>query len=386
MKTLYLHIGTPKTATTSLQHFCTENAEILKEKGYCYPIFPHKFKYINIMRNGFFLSYKCYEKDKSRNMMEEEKVFRQGMDFILENFKKYDNVVMSDESIWNVVFKRGKPDLWKKLKKEADEHNFVIKMVVYLRRQDSLANSWWNQKIKIGKRVYSTTSWEDFVKDPTKLELEYYEPLKKIEEVLGKENMIVRRFGKKYFKNGSIFEDFMDAIGVKYSSKFVISNGDRNIGLFGNTHEIKRVLNSLPGLTDQNNVFFRRILVGMSEEHMELKNQTMFSSEEALNFMEQYREGNRKIMQEFFGSDEDLFDMDFSKNQKWIPSHTEMERDIIRFTGNAIVELRKENKELKEKIKQMESEMTAQKEMMKEIQRKLDNPLKNIISSMKRKK
>ena len=44
--------------------------------------------------------------------------------------------------------------------------------------------------------------------------------------------------------------------------------------------------------------------------------------------------------------DEDLFDMDFSKNNKWMPDHTEMEKDIIRFMGYAIVELRKENKDL----------------------------------------
>ena len=34
MKTLYVHIGTPKTATTSLQHFCDENEKILEEQGY----------------------------------------------------------------------------------------------------------------------------------------------------------------------------------------------------------------------------------------------------------------------------------------------------------------------------------------------------------------
>ena len=39
MKTLHVHIGTPKTATTAIQHFCKENAKILAEKGFCYPIF-----------------------------------------------------------------------------------------------------------------------------------------------------------------------------------------------------------------------------------------------------------------------------------------------------------------------------------------------------------
>ncbi|OUQ67022.1 hypothetical protein B5E53_09540 [Eubacterium sp. An11] len=386
MKTLYIHIGTPKTGTTSLQHFCTENAKLFEEQGYCYPIFPHKFKYINIMRNGFFLSYKGYDENKNRNQMEEAKFFRQGMDFILDNFQKFDNIILSDEAIWNVVFKRGKTDLWERLKKEADEHDYVIKVVVYLRRQDSLATSWWNQKIKIGKRVYSKDSWENFVKDPTKFELEYYDSLKFIEKFVEKENIIVRRFGRQYFKNGSIFEDFIDAVGMRYSSHFVISEGQRNVSLVGNTHEIKRILNTIPDLRDQDNKFFRSIVIDMSEQRPDLKKETMFSPEEALKFMEQYREGNRKIMKEYFGKDEDLFDMDFSKNQKWVLDYKEMEKDIIQFMGRAIIELRKENKDLKKRVKETERELSEQKEILKNIQVQLDNPLKTVFSFVRKKK
>lgn len=386
MKTLYIHIGTPKTGTTSLQHFCTENAKLFEEKGYCYPIFPHKFKYINIMRNGFFLSYKSYDEDKNRNQMEEAKFFRNGMDFVLDNFRKFDNVILSDEAIWNVVFKRGKADLWERLKKEADAHGYVIKVVVYLRRQDSLATSWWNQKVKIGNRIYSKASWDKFVDDPTKLELNYYEPLKIIEKSVGKENMIIRRFGRQYFKNGSIFEDFIDAVGMPYSSRFVISEGQRNVSLVGNAHEIKRILNTIPDLSDPNNTFFRKIVIGMSEQRPDLKSETMFSAEEALEFMERYREGNRKIMQEYFGKDEDLFDMNFSNNKKWVLDNTEMEKDIIRFMGRAIIELRKENKELKKRVKATERELAEQKEMIKDIQLKLQNPLKTVVSSIRKKK
>lgn len=386
MKTLYIHIGTPKTGTTSLQHFCTENAKLFEEQGYCYPIFPHKFKYINIMRNGFFLSYKGYDENKNRNQMEEAKFFRQGMDFILDNFQKFDNIILSDEAIWNVVFKRGKTDLWERLKKEADKHDYVIKVVVYLRRQDSLATSWWNQKIKIGKRVYSKDSWENFVKDPTKFELEYYDSLKFIEKFVEKENIIVRRFGRQYFKNGSIFEDFIDAVGMRYSSHFVISEGQRNVSLVGNTHEIKRILNTIPDLRDQDNKFFRSIVIDMSEQRPDLKKETMFSPEEALKFMEQYREGNRKIMKEYFGKDEDLFDMDFSKNQKWVLDYKEMEKDIIQFMGRAIIELRKENKDLKKRVKETERELSEQKEILKNIQVQLDNPLKTVFSFVRKKK
>lgn len=386
MKTLYLHIGTSKTGTTSLQHFCVENSESIEQQNYSYPVFPHKFKYVNIMRNGHFLAHRAYEEGEKRNFLEEEQYFRQGMDFVLDNFQKIDNIILSDEGIWSVVFKGDKPDLWEKIKKEADEHGYAVKIIVYLRRQDGLADSWWNQKIKVGKRLYSTVPWEEYSRNPTKPELNYYEPLRNIEKVFGKENMIVRRFGKKYFKNGSLFEDFVDALGMKYSGHFVISDGQRNISLLGNAHEIKRVLNGLPDLSDRDNTFFRKIVVGMSEQRPDLKSATMFSAEEALEFMENYREDNRKVMREYFGKDEDLFDMDFSKNKKWVLDHTEMEKDIILFMGNAIVELRKENRELKKDMDVMEKELSEQRKILKELQERAGNPLRAMLSYVKKKK
>ena len=32
MRTLYVHIGTPKTATTSIQMFCVENQKVLNKQ------------------------------------------------------------------------------------------------------------------------------------------------------------------------------------------------------------------------------------------------------------------------------------------------------------------------------------------------------------------
>ena len=385
MKTLYIHIGTPKTATTSLQHFCDENEKILEEQGYCYPIFPHKFKGVSITRNGSFLGWVSSSKKDKRNKLEEEKYFRQGMDMVLENFRKFDNVILSEEATWSAAFRRGKPYIWEQIRQEAEEHGYGVKIIVYLRRQDSLADSWWKQKVKVGRRIYSTSSWEEFVSDPSQLEFDYYGAIKKIEAVLGKENIIIRRFGKQYFKNGSIYEDFMEALGVRYDSRFVISEGKRNNSLFGNSHEIKRILNML-NMNKHDRLFFKRIVREISDNHTNLKGETMFSAEEARQFMEKYREGNRKLMQEYFGKDEDLFDMDFSKNKKWVLDHTEMEQDIISLIGRVTVQLRQENRELQTQIQDMKKELA-------ECKKKLDakpsggrNPLRSVLSGLKGKK
>lgn len=279
------------------------------------------------------------------------------MDMVLEHFRTYDNVILSDESMWSVAFKRGKPELWEKIRREADENNYRVKVIVYLRRQDSLADSWWNQKVKNGKRIYATSSWEDFTRDPSLLELHYYEPIKRIEQYIGKENMILRRF--------------------------VISNEDRNIRLFGNTHEIKRVLNMLPELSDADNLFFKRITISMSEQRTEHKGETMFSAEEALEFMEPFREGNRKLMEEYFGKDEDLFQMDFSKNRKWTLDNTEMERDIISFIGSVAVQLRQENRELRARMQTMEKEWSASRKKAEEKESGKKNPLRKVVRGLK---
>lgn len=47
MKTLYIHIGCPKTATTSIQYFCNENKENLAKHGVYFPVFEQTYPDIN---------------------------------------------------------------------------------------------------------------------------------------------------------------------------------------------------------------------------------------------------------------------------------------------------------------------------------------------------
>ena len=64
------------------------------------------------------------------------------MDFVLEHFEKADNIILSDEGLWSVVFRDDKPELFDKIMDEAREHGYAVKILVYLRRQDGLAESW----------------------------------------------------------------------------------------------------------------------------------------------------------------------------------------------------------------------------------------------------
>ena len=65
MPTLYIHMGTPKTATTSIQMFFVENQERFREKGYSYPLLDFVYPHVAHRRNGHFLVGRVYHPDKT---------------------------------------------------------------------------------------------------------------------------------------------------------------------------------------------------------------------------------------------------------------------------------------------------------------------------------
>ena len=105
MKTLYLHIGTPKTATTAIQFFCRDNQELLNRQGYFYPVFEWKYPNVLRTRNAHFLVGDTYLSQEERSLEEEEKVFQEAFGQIYEAFEQYDGVILSDESMWNHGFR-----------------------------------------------------------------------------------------------------------------------------------------------------------------------------------------------------------------------------------------------------------------------------------------
>ena len=145
MKTLYVHIGSPKTASTALQFFCVDNSEVLNQKGYCYPLFPQTYPDASRIR-AYFLIVKLKNKFGKRSKKWEEDVFQEGMAVIHKSFENYDNVIISDERIWRSMDIERK-DLWEKLMKEAKKGGFQIRVIAYVRRQDKFLISLWNQQI-----------------------------------------------------------------------------------------------------------------------------------------------------------------------------------------------------------------------------------------------
>lgn len=356
MSTLYLHIGTPKTATTSLQMFCTDNQEILNQKGYSYPILNYRFPHVAIRRNGHFLVGKIYGEDGNRNPEQEEAVWKMGIEMLHEELAKYPNVILSDENIWNAS--RGeKFAQWEKLKEDADQNQYEIKVIVYLRRQDTFVNSWLSQQVKEGWNTNSCIKWDSFIQQPRKLILDYYSHLEKIAQVVGRENIIVRVFERGQFQgtNHTIFSDFLEAIGLEYSEEYVIGEAEANKSLTANSQEIARAINPVV----PNEIPLQRMVrraAAVCEETKDPNNSfVMFSKEEGQEFLKKYEAGNTAIAREYLGrEDGSLFSDEMKDGRRWTPQNEYMQEDIIRFFGSIVIEQQQQIQELQQTIRQIQ--------------------------------
>lgn len=68
------------------------------------------------------------------------------LDKIAELGKTYDRILISDEGIWKISKKR--ENFWSDLKSDLTDRGLDLKLIVYLRRQDSFVQSMYAQRVK----------------------------------------------------------------------------------------------------------------------------------------------------------------------------------------------------------------------------------------------
>lgn len=376
MKTLHIHVGMAKTATTSLQFFCKENAGVLAEKGFCYPVFPFSYPGIAPGHNGRFLLEAPENEEEQKSREEGKGNFAEGMRIVNELFLTYDDIIVSDESIWRAIDIENK-NLLNVMRREAEQGGFQIHIIVYLRRQDKYFLSHWNQQTK---RLTMEETFEEYENRVSRIRLDYYAKLQRIAEVFGKENITVRRFEKESFKGGSIYSDFLSIFDLELTDEYQISQAVRNTGLAGNMHEIKRVLNGLPQMNDRKqHRYMLDILQECSKTSGEKYPNEMWSKDEIAAFLEEYQPGNRKVAEEYLhepGSE--LFDDTIADLPKWEKENPYMMDDLIRIFGVAVLRLHQENLDLKQRLRQ-------QSENVNLSFYKIKHPFRTIFQKIKKK-
>lgn len=388
MKTLYVHIGTPKTGTTAIQNFCIVNRKILQKNGFCFPAL--KYRYIGKpgFKNGMFLTSRVYDPQNGRQPEEEKRRFEEGLSRIEALFQKYDNVILSDEGIWYHV-RHGRESLWEELKEAGDRAGYTVKVIVYLRRQDHLLVSSYNQKIKRRgfMKTNNTLTWKEYSDKYNKhINPDYYKTLKCAADVLGRENIIARRYDRKHLKGGDSREDFLDVLGLSLTPDYVMDDVINNTRLSLNQCEIKRIINDLPGTTLWEDRYIQEILLQFSNLSENDYPCSVWSKSDAMGFMEKFREDNDKAAEEFIGDGKPLFEDKYPDSELWKKDNPYLIDDVIRYAAMSNLMLTRRIQQLEEAVQDMEQRIQKQQDDISNFnlfRDRVKHPVKTVFDKIK---
>lgn len=215
---------------------------------------------------------------------------------------------------------------------------FNLKIIVFLRRQDLWAESRWNQIVKWGN---CTDSCYDTAQ---KLNMDYYQKMKKIAGIVGKENLIIRLYQPD---ECDIFEDFLNILGINNIENYQKDKYQANPSLSANYVEIKRILNSIPDgdilMEDAKELLEEGRHYSLTEEKVK-NTPTFLKREERRAILEKYHAGNIALAKEFLGRDR-LFD-EIAEDGNGVDPNT-IYQDIIKFFSTLSVYQYKEIEKLK---------------------------------------
>lgn len=357
-KKLILHIGTPKTGTSSIQGFMKLNKEKLAQRGFEYPIFSKKWPGIGQPRNAHFL-YRCaltlggYHREDPRPGYAEA---------CLEEFGALvracdGTMVLSDETLWQMAsrFKKSVPAL----KRILDGYGFdKYQVIVYLRRQDTFIESQWNQQIKasgVGSKTFSSTFEAYSNRGYANNVCNYDRTLKRLEKEFGQENITVRIYDRSQLVGQDSVADFLDVLGLDIAD-FDQLEAEANDGIKDRTLlELKRLINKAPSYTEAGNYLLPAI-VSLGKDKPKEETAVM-SPEERGAFLDRYAEGNANIAQRYFERDE-LFGPDKVDGQpKWELNPEELLADAIVVLSEAAAADRVRLRDAEKKIEKLSREL-----------------------------
>lgn len=286
-KNIFIHIGTPKTASTAIQKFCIINKKTLKNIGINYP--DQAIKAMNYLAFSILDNVPEYVHKIPADVNELYKSI---------SFYSGSNLISSEAFFVCSSSRYLGEELPFRLKLLLPE-NCSVKIIIYLRRQDAFISSIYSQYVKLHAhdRFY-TDSIHEFIKEYESY-LNYFEILQNWANVFGKENIIVRIFEKQQLRNGCIFSDFMDAIDLELTNEFILPEEDINPSIGIDEVEFKRIVNLLTIDKEVKIKLLPKALTEFSNNFESSKINDLLSPRKRREIIQRCNEGNKRIARIF---------------------------------------------------------------------------------------
>lgn len=283
-----------KTGTSSIQFFLRDNREALASRGLLYPATPGRARHHRLS-----LSVKSPEElARSPEWLREpptdpesfRKRFRRRLMTEVAS-SGLPRVLLSDEDLFGSAY----PTL-RRLGRWSWRIGRSVRVVVYLRRQDDHLVSCYQQEVKLG----SVERLSDWARHDMSSLYDYHARLLRLRRLLAPTELVVRPYERDRFADGSLLQDFLDAVGVEARAGDLVRAEDRNVSLDAESVEFLRLLNvyrveneaAVPGLID-NRSLVPRLAVASPGPVLTVPEPFLDS------FMSRWEDSNRLVARDF---------------------------------------------------------------------------------------
>jgi hypothetical protein len=228
----FLHIGTEKTATTTIQAFFQANAKKLLDQGFIYT----KSAGVGNNRALPVAAYDPQRRDAftRRQKITSDKQFLEFQQGVVKNLKleidglnkNADTIIFSSEHIQSRLTNPSELFRLKAILQALGATDITV--IIYLRRPAEIANSLYSTAIKCGEQMWETPPPPD---NPYFNNVcNHQQTLLKYAAVFSRSAIVPRLFDKAEFVNQSIIDDILSVIGIPESSDYNMPK-NRNEGL-----------------------------------------------------------------------------------------------------------------------------------------------------------
>ena len=307
MKKVWLHIGTHKTGTTTLQKFFFENKEVLLQRGLYYPT-----------EGSYF-----YQEGENHSLLahalrnERPEFLPDNLTFTLEgcvndiraDIRKSDApeiVISSEHFSFNSTTEQVE-----RLKRVFDSIASEIHVIIYLRRQDHRIESGYGQMIKRGYRIGSFESFIQWMSSAPDQSLDYEKKVKLFADVFGAENVTVRIFEKSQIHPQGLLSDFMNILGISKLTEFKQVQ-DANISPSTEVLEILRYVNSFYPKVNSRKLF-AQLFENLPLDGLDQTRYSLYSEALREKTLDNYRTSNERLARNFLNRQDGRL---FHENEK----------------------------------------------------------------------
>ena len=291
-KTIYLHIGTTKTGSTSIQRFLDANRLLLQEKGVAL--------------------YTGFEKDPAETLRvnrkhavgvdvsfatpEPEEWVREFLERV--RLRPEPVVILTEEVIWFTLF----PPRWRERFKtfvEQLQEFAEVRLIVYLRRQDEFWMSSYQECLKHGW-VSGRTCQQEMPRKARRY-MCYRTALEWVAPIVGRENILVRPFEKRAFAGGDLLQDFLSCVGLELTEEYTRPAGRSNRGLAPFYAEILRCISFFKHGKKEYAGLVRYAFEHPDKFVTQCGGHRFLSPEECRRYLARFEAGNRWVAEELLG-------------------------------------------------------------------------------------